>query len=126
MEYLIKDFLSQKSFAVAGSFRNETKFAYRILKRLKSKGYVVYPVNHHMKEVDGIECHANVNDIEGNVDCISLVTPSNATEKIVRDCRKKGIKKIWMQPGAESSQAIGFCKENNIDVIYGRCILMET
>ena len=38
MENLVKDFLSQKSFAVVGSFRNETKYAYRIFKKLKEKG----------------------------------------------------------------------------------------
>ena len=34
MENLVRDFLSQKKFAVVGSFRNETKFAYKILVNL--------------------------------------------------------------------------------------------
>ena len=40
-ENLIEEFLAQKSYAVVGSFRNESKYAYKILKDLKQKGYNV-------------------------------------------------------------------------------------
>jgi predicted CoA-binding protein len=42
----------------------------------------------------------------------------------VKQCLQKGIKYVWMQPGAESEKAVEFCKENNIKVIYGTCIMM--
>jgi len=125
MENTVKSFLNQKSFVIAGSFRNETKYAYRILKKLKDKGYTVYPVNPGIKEVDRIKCYANVNDIQEEVDVANLVTPPAVTEKIVVDCKKKGIKKIWLQPGAESQKAIRFCKENNMEIVYGICVLIE-
>lgn len=51
MENLIEEFLKQKSFAVVGSFRNESKYAYKILKNLKQKGYEVYPVNPKSKRL---------------------------------------------------------------------------
>jgi len=41
VENLIKDFLEQKKFAVIGSFRNESKYAYRILKVLKVKTILI-------------------------------------------------------------------------------------
>jgi predicted CoA-binding protein len=39
MRDLVIDFLRQKKFAVAGSFRNKDKFAYRALVDLIEKGY---------------------------------------------------------------------------------------
>jgi len=125
MEDLVKDFLKQKSFAIAGSFRNESKYAYRIFKKLKNKGYAVYPVNPGMKEVEGVTCYKTLSDIENKIDVVSLVTPSEATERIVKECKEKGIKKIWMQPGAESEKAVLFCKENDMDVIYNMCVLIQ-
>ena len=125
MENLVKDFLSQKTFAVAGSFRDESKYAYRILRKLKEKGYGVYPVNPGFKEVDGLSCYSGVRDIPVRVDVANLVTPPQVTTRIVRECKDKGIAKVWFQPGAESKEAINFCRENNIKVIHGLCVMLE-
>lgn len=125
MDNLIKEYLSLKSFAVAGSFKDETKYAYKILKALKKKGYAVYAVNPHLKDVEGIPCYRSVKDIPICVDVVDLVTPPRVTENIVKECREKGIKRIWMQPGAESEEAIHFCRTNNIKVIHGLCIMLE-
>jgi len=122
---LVKDFLKQKRFAVVGSFRNESKYAYRILKTLKEKGYEVYPVNPSLREVDGLTCYPSVKDIPDSVDVVDIVTPPQVTEKIVRECKEKGISKVWIQPGAESKTVIEFCKDNNIEVIYNLCIMMN-
>ena len=126
MQDLVDDFLKQKSFAVVGSFSDETKHAYRIVKTLKNKGYQVYPVNPHIKQVDGLVCYASIKDIPGVVDVADLVTPPEVTEKIVRECKDKGIKRIWLQPGAESEKAIKFCEDNDIKVIYGLCVMLES
>ena len=125
MQDLVKDFLKQKRFAVVGSFRNESKYAYRILKTLKEKGYEVYPVNPSLGEVDGLTCYPSVKDIPDSVDVVDIVTPPQITEKIVRECKEKGISKVWIQPGAENKTVIEFCKDNNIEVIYNLCIMMN-
>jgi len=125
MKDLIDEFLAQKIFAVAGSFRNEEKVAYKILKDLKARGYIVYPVNPQSKEVDGQKCYPSVMDIPGPVDVLDLVTPSSATEQIVKQCRAKGITRVWIQPGAESETAIKYCNDNNIKVVYNACVMRD-
>ena len=122
---MVKDFLKQKRFAVVGSFRNESKYAYRILKTLKEKGYEVYPVNPSLGEVDGLTCYPSVKDIPDSVDVVDIVTPPQITEKIVRECKEKGISKVWIQPGAESKTVIEFCKDNGIKVVHNLCIMMN-
>ena len=126
MQDLVKDFLKQRRFAVAGSFRNESKYAYRILKTLKEKGYKVYPVNPRLREVDGLTCYPNVKKIPESVDVVDIVTPPQITEKIVGECKEKDISRVWIQPGAESQTAIKFCKDNNIKVIHNLCIMLNT
>jgi len=126
MEDLIRDFLKQDSFAVAGSFRNPEKVAYRIFLTLKEAGHKVYPVNPSTKEVEGIRCYASVKDIPEDIGAVDLVTPPAISEKIVRECGEKGIKRVWFQPGAESEEAIKFCRDNGIKVIYGQCLLMKS
>lgn len=125
MEDLIKAFLQQRHFAVAGSFRNPSKVAYRILGQLRQHGYIAYPVNPKLKEVDGVPCYQSVKDIPASVEVVDIVTPPAATEQIVKECKEKGIRKVWLQPGAESEVVITFCNENGIEVVFDRCIMIE-
>lgn len=125
MDGIIKEFLSQKNIAVAGSFRSKEKVAYRIFLKLKEKGYNVFPVSPSLSEVEGVKCYPSVSDILYPLDAVDLVTPPAVTEKIAEECKRKGIKYVWMQPGAESEKAIKFCETNNINVIHHICLMVE-
>lgn len=120
----VEEILEQNCFAVCGSFKDDSKYAYRILRLLNKKGKKAYPVNPKGGTVSGAVCYKKVEDIDDSVDAVSIVTPPEATEKIVRQCYEKGIKFIWIQPGAESEDAIKYCKEHGIRVVHNTCILM--
>jgi uncharacterized protein len=126
MESLVRDFLSQKRFAVVGSFRNKTKYAYQIVKDLSAKGYEVYPVNPHTSRVEGRVCYGSISEIPCNIDVVDVVTPPAVTEIILKECLQEGVKRVWLQPGAESGQAIKFCQENNIKVIHSICVMLKS
>lgn len=126
MENLVRDFLKQKRFAVVGSFRNEAKFAYKIFRDLAEKGYEVFPVNPRLKEVDGKVCYRSISDIKSELDVVDIVTPPLITEAILRECLQKGIKRVWLQPGAESQAAVKFCHDNDIKVIHGMCVMLNS
>ncbi len=126
MEHNIKKILSSSSFAVAGSFRNKSKYAYQILLMLIKQEKKVWPVNPRGGIVEGIKCYKTVLDIEEDIEAISIVTPPAITEAIVEQCREKGIYNIWMQPGAESSKAINFCRQNEINLIYNACLIIDS
>jgi predicted CoA-binding protein len=54
-----------------------------------------------------------------------VITPPAVTEQVVVQAAAKGIKNIWMQPGAESPRAIAYCREQGINVIAdGSCLLV--
>ena len=125
MQDLVKNFLKQKRFAIVGSFRNETKYAYQILQTLRKKGYEVYPVNPSTRKVRDLTCYASVKDIPVVCDVADIVTPPEVTKKVVSECKEKGITRVWLQPGAESEEVIKFCKENDIKVVYGLCVMVE-
>jgi len=50
--------------------------------------------------------------------------PPAQTERVVRDAYAAGIRRVWMQQGAESDAAIAFCDEHRMSVVFGECILM--
>ncbi|MEM1575625.1 MAG: CoA-binding protein [Nitrososphaerota archaeon] len=125
-ENLIKEFLNKNNvIAVVGASRNPKKYGYKVYKDLKEAGYKVYPVNPNTLEILGDKCYPNLESLPIKPDVVNIVVPPNITEKIVKECKKLNIKKVWMQPGAESEEAIKFCNENGIAVIYGVCIMIE-
>ncbi len=119
----IEEFIGCDVFAVAGSFRKRSKYAYKVLLDLLEKGKKVYPINPKGGQVEGLQVYKDVKKIPARVGGISLVTPPEVTEKIVKQCKETGIKYVWMQPGAQSRAAIDFCREHSIEVIDNACLL---
>lgn len=124
MDDAIKKFLSSPAFAVAGASKDQNKFGNKVLRCYLQHKMKVYPINPREKMLEGVPCVAKIADLPAEVESLSIVTPPPITEQIVEQAITKGIKNIWMQPGAESELAIRNCKMHNINVIAnGPCIL---
>lgn len=118
-------FLDAKAFGVVGASTNRDKYGNKVLRCYLQNNYQVIPVNPKAQEIEGVPCVATVLDLPDDVSSISVITPPAVTEKIVEMAIQKGIRNIWMQPGAESTAAVNKCRENNINVIAdGSCILV--
>ena len=124
---LINRVLDKKTvIAVVGASRNPEKYGHQVYKDLKTAGYRVYPVNPNAREILGDRVYPDLKSLPVKPDVVNIVVPPKVTEETVKTCRELGIKTVWMQPGSESEQAIDFCKTNNIDVIHGVCIMIES
>jgi predicted CoA-binding protein len=122
----IKKFLASPAFAVIGASNNRDKFGNKVLRCYITNHKTVYPIHPIEKEVEQRPCVKSVAQLPDTVESISIVTPPLLTEKIISQAITKGIKNIWMQPGAASQAAIDECVKNGINVIAnGPCILVE-
>ncbi len=119
------EFLDGGSIAVVGVSRKKG-FGNLAFRELKKKGFRVFPVNREATEVEGEKCYQSLADLPEKVGGVLAVVPPLETEALVADCAKLGIKRIWMQQGAESITAIQRCDENGIAVVDHACILMHT
>jgi len=125
MQDLIKEFMAQKRFAIVGATDDTKKYGHQIFKNLKSRGYEVYPVNPKLKELEGTSCYASLADIPIKVDVVDFVVPPEVTEAILKECKKLGLDRIWLQPGSESEAAIAFCHENDLKVVHSVCVMLS-
>jgi hypothetical protein len=125
-ERLITEFLDKKNvFAVVGASRNPKKYGHQVYRDLRNAGYRVYPINPNADEILGDRCYPSLEALPERPDVVDLVVPPKVTERVVEACKTLGIKKVWMQPGSESEKAIKFCKENDIHVVHGVCVMVE-
>lgn len=117
-----------QTYAIIGASNNKEKFGYKVTLSLKELGFEVIPVNPTEKEILGLNCYKTLSEAveDGNeIDTVVFVVPPKITESIIPEVIKLGILKVWMQPGSESKNAIKLARENEIDVIYNTCIMVE-
>ncbi len=117
-------FARAKTLAVVGVSRSKTGFGRSLFSHLKRKGYRVFPVNAQADTVDGERCYHRLDDLPEAVEGVVTVVPPSETEKVVEDCGRLGIHRVWMQQGSESADAIAFCHEQGLKEIHGECVLM--
>jgi predicted CoA-binding protein len=121
----IEQFLGSQAFGVVGASSNRHKFGNKVLRCYLQHGRTAIPVNPNEIEIEGANCVPNVKDLPPEVKSISMITPPEITAQIVPLAIEKGIENIWMQPGAESAEAVALCRQRNINVIAdGSCLLV--
>ncbi len=124
-EYLIREFVEQPVWAVVGYSENRRKYGHLILHDLKQAGYVVFPVNKRGGQMDGMTVYRSVRDLPQAPGVVDLVVPPAQALDVVRDCHAAELSRVWMQPGAESEEAINYCREHSIKVVYHACAMVE-
>ncbi|MGA7719840.1 MAG: CoA-binding protein [Ignavibacteriaceae bacterium] len=120
----VKNFLSCSKIAVVGVSRTGKKYGNKAFNELRKKGYNVFPVNPNVNEIEGVKCFGSLKQLPVQVDGAVLAIPPAESMKVLKDAVSAGIKNIWLQQGSESMEAINYCNNNGLKVIYGQCILM--
>ena len=140
----IGSFLALHRLAVVGVSRRSGDFTRVLFRELRQRGYDLVPVNPALAkegteeaakeevevkaEVDGIPCVAKIADVSPPVEGALLLTSPSVTDKVLEDCVKAGIRRVWLYrgtgAGAVSPSAIGFCESHGITVVGGECPFM--
>ena len=125
IQQTIDSFLAAEAFAVVGASTDRSKYGNKVLRCYQQHGRTVYPINPKAPEVEGLKAYASLSALPVKVRAISVITPPAATEQVVREAAAAGVTHIWMQPGAESDEAIQAAEDAGMSVIAdGPCLLV--
>ncbi len=121
----IDRFLASPAFGVAGASPRRHKYGNKVLRCYQQAGRRAIPVNPRETEIEGAACVLDVLHLPDDVQSLSVITPPAVTERVVEQAIAKGIRNVWMQPGAESEAAVEACRRAGINVIAdGSCVLV--
>lgn len=113
------------SYAVVGATTNPHKYGYTVLKDLFGAGLQAVGINPKYQSIDGIQVYPTLRDVPGDVDVAVFVVPPEVGLLVLPQVEEKGIKKIWLQPGAESIQLIQAIQDAGIEMNpKGSCIMV--
>lgn len=123
------EFLAKKRIAVTGVSRTQTGHGANVVyRRLRSRGYEVFPINPNADRVEDDPCYHELKAVPGGVDAVVIGTRPETAEATMRECAELGIHHVWMHrgPGAGSvsPSAAAWGREHMINVIDGGCPLM--
>lgn len=124
MDAATQEFLDGKRIAIAGASRTGKKFGNIAQKELKSRGYQVFLIHPEAKEIDGDPCYPNVAALQGKVDGLLVSLPSNQAGAVLREASAAGLRNVWLQQGAETSELVSTGRELGLNLVTGKCILM--
>ncbi|NLE76005.1 MAG: CoA-binding protein [Chloroflexi bacterium] len=124
-EALIRDFVEQRVWAVVGVSEDPRKFGHIIFLNLRAAGYQVYGVNPKGGCADGESLYPCLAALPEPPAVVDLVVPPPAATQVVQEMHRLGLHRAWLQPGAESDEAIAFCHAHGIDVIHGACAMVH-
>ncbi len=122
-------FLTNQRVAVTGVSRNPKQHGANVVyRRLRGRGYQVFPVNPNAETVEGDTAYHDLGSIPGGVDAVVIATNPEAAEDTMHECVDLGIQHVWMHRsyggGSVSRVAADYGRQHGITVIDGGCPLM--
>ncbi len=107
------------------SFTSE-KFGNKILTRLLSEGYNIFPVNLKGGAWKGIKVYKNLAELKseiGEIDLVIFVVKPDVVEKVLKDLRDLSISSVWFQPGSTNKKVLKEIKRLGLE--YFNLCFME-
>ncbi|MDP4181217.1 MAG: CoA-binding protein [Bacillota bacterium] len=115
--------LEKKVWAVVGANNDPKKYGNMIYKKLKSKGYKVYPVNPGYEAVEGDPCYKNLSSLPEKPDVIDMVISHKRGKPVLEEAASLGIQNIWLQPGTYNDEIMDFIAEKGLTAVQA-CVLV--
>lgn len=112
-----------KVVAVIGASSNRAKFGNKAFRAFREKGFTVIPVNPNESEVEGTKTVASVLDIPGEVDMVTVYVPPHIGVRILDEVARKGVKELWLNPGAEDDAVMARARELGLEPILACSIV---
>jgi uncharacterized protein len=112
-----------KTVAVIGASSNRHKYGNKALRAFEKQGYTVLAINPNETAVEGHRTYASVLDVPGTIDMATLYVQPEVGVKVMGDIARKGIKEIWLNPGADAPEVLAKARELGLTTIQACSIV---
>jgi hypothetical protein len=122
----LRGVLSQaKTIAVIGHSDKPERISYQIAQFLRQVGYIVYPVNPLVTEIDGQPSYTALHEIPYPVDIVNAFRRSEYLPEIVDEAIAVKAKTVWAQLGISHQPSAQKALNAGLNVVMDACIKIE-
>jgi len=125
MSQSIDVFSQCRRLAVVGVSRARRKYGNYAYRELKARGLDVMAVHPELTSVQGDACFKSLAELPRPVDGVLVCVRPEKVPEVLRQAADAGIRRAWLQQGAESDAAAKLAAQLGIDLVQGECILMH-
>jgi len=100
-----------KTVAIIGASSNRNKYGNKALRAFERQGYRVIPINPNERQVEGHATYASVTDVAEPIDMVTVYVPPAVGVRVMDDIARKGIKEVWLNPGADGPEVVARATE---------------
>ena len=112
-----------KTVAVIGASSNRSKFGNKALRAFEHNGYRVLAINPNEPEVEGHRTYPTVLDVEDPIDMATVYVPADAGLRVMDDLARKGVREVWLNPGADHPSVVAKARGLGLKVIQACSII---
>ena len=109
--------------AVIGASADRRKFGNKALRAFRQRGYTVVPINPHERVIEGERAYATVLDYPGTIDEATVYVPPTIGVQIVDQIARKGIAKVWLNPGADARPVVDRARSLELQTVVACSIV---
>lgn len=109
--------------AVVGASNDRRKFGNKAVRAFRHRGFEVVPVNPREATIEGLPCYPSVLAVPGQIDLATLYVQPAVGESILGDLAAKGIREVWVNPGAESAALLARARALGLVPLVGCSIV---
>ncbi len=95
--------MSKQRVVIVGASNNQERYSHRALLLLKKHGHEVVPVHPKLAEIDGIPVVANLSDISGPVDTVTMYVGAAISSGLRDELTALKPQRVIFNPGAENA-----------------------
>jgi uncharacterized protein len=106
-----------KTVAVIGASRDRRKFGNKAVRAFLQAGYRVIPITPHQDTIEGVPAYASVLDVPDAIEMATVYVPPDIGETLIDQIAQKGIKEIWLNPGAGSAALVARAHELGLTAV---------
>ena len=112
-----------KTVAVVGASSDRRKFGNKALRAFQAEGYKVIPINPNEPEVEGLPTYPSVLAVPEPIDMATVYVQPEVALELLAEFEQKQIPEIWLNPGADSDEALTEARRRKLNVIAA-CSIM--
>ncbi len=109
--------------AIIGASRDRGKYGNKALRAFRQQGYTVVPINPTETEIEGERAYPSVLDYPGALDEATIYVSESAGAAVMEDLAKKGVERIWLNPGADAPSVVARARALGLKPIVACSIL---
>jgi predicted CoA-binding protein len=112
--------------AVVGATDDPRKYGSVIYRDLKRKGFEVFPINPNRPTVDGDPTYPSLAALPAEPTIVNVVVPPKTALDVLVAANRLGYKNVWLQPGAESPEALTYLQVEDFNYLANACIMIQS